>query len=71
MNRKTTGIGRKKGRERGGRRGCTRRGALCGDAARERGRLGEKYVEFEKGDRLEMAVLEGRFAIALFEGTGG
>ena len=31
----------------------------------------KKYVEFEKGDRLEMAVLEGRFAIALLEGAGG
>ena len=71
-NRKTTGIRRKKGTERGGRRGCTRRGALCGDAESERGRLGaKKYVEFEKGDRLEMVILEGRFAIALLEGAGG
>ena len=30
-----------------------------------------KYVEFEKGDRLEMAVLEFRFAIVLLEGTDG
>ena len=35
-NRKTTGIRRKKGTKRGGRRGCTRRGVLCGDAGRER-----------------------------------